>query len=419
MIRILTTLFFLHCACALLAQSIPDTLQKQIPNRLNTTAQQQKPYVILISADGFRYDMADKYQATTLINCRNTGITTKSMKPSFPSLTFPNHYTIATGLYPSHHGIVNNSFYDTKKKAMYYIGSKAVRDSSWYGGTPIWTLAEQQGMLSASFFWVGSEAAIKGVRPTYYYTYSTAIPLKQRVDAVRNWLTLPEEKRPHLITFYISDVDHEAHHTGPGSVETANAVKLVDHYIAALTRVTDSLKLPVNYIFVSDHGMVEVDTSKPTILDLPGIIDTSKFVIPRGSVLMHLYAKDKAAIEPAYTKLKANAKQYDVYRATEIPARWHFSTTDDRYQRIGDIIIVAKSPYIIPMVPKGIKGMHGYDNDEPDMQATFYAWGPAFKPTKLSTINNIDIYPLIAKILGLTITEKIDGSIQSVKKALK
>jgi len=414
---LLIVLFFIPILA--FAQNKPDTVQKEIPHRVNTKEQQQKPYVILISADGFRYDLADRYHATNIIKHRAEGITTRSMKPAYPSLTFPNHYTIATGLYPSHHGLVDNTFYDSKKKATYHIGSKAVRDSSWYGGTPIWTLAEQQHMLSASFFWVGSEAAIQGVRPTYYYNYSTAIPLAKRIEAVRKWLTLPEEKRPHLITFYISDVDHEAHMHGPVSKETEHAVKTVDEYIAALTHVTDSLKLPVNYIFVSDHGMAEVDTTKTNILNLPQLIDTSKFVIPRGSTILHLYAKDKSAIEPAYQKLKGTSKYYDVYRATEVPTRLRYSTTDDRYQRIGDIVIIARSPYLIPNTYKGVHGMHGYDNEVPDMQATFYAWGPAFKPTTLTTIDNIDIYPLIARILGLTITEKIDGSIKSLQKALK
>lgn len=402
-----------------LCQTPPDTVQKHISGRTNSKTQQQKPYVILISADGFRHDMADKYQATNIIKHRSRGVAARAMKPAFPSLTFPNHYSIVTGLYPAHHGIVNNTFYDTIKKKTYYIGSKAVRDSSWYGGIPIWTLAEQQQMVSASFFWVGSEAAIKGVRPTYYYNYSTAIPMKTRVAAVRKWLTLPEDKRPHLITFYISDVDHEAHMHGPDSPETGHAVKIVDDYIGALTHLTDSLKLPVNYIFVSDHGMITVDTTKSRILNLPELIDTSKFVIPRGSIVMHLYAKDKKAIEPAYKKLKAAAEYYSVYRAVDIPTRWHYSPADDRFGRIGDIIIVAKASYIIPWVPKGIRGMHGYDNDLPEMQATFYAWGPAFKKTTLESLNNVDVYPLIARILGLTIHEKVDGTLTPLQKTLR
>jgi predicted AlkP superfamily pyrophosphatase or phosphodiesterase len=146
------------------------------------------------------------------------------LQSSFPSLTFPNHYTLVTGLYPAHHGLVDNSFYDPAKDAYYSVGNKsAVQDSSWYGGTPLWVLAEKQGMLSASFYWVGSEAAIQGVRPTYYYKFNTKISMDSRIRVVHDWLSLPEEKRPHFITFYIPDVDHQEHLHGVNSKETSES----------------------------------------------------------------------------------------------------------------------------------------------------------------------------------------------------
>ncbi|HZK65297.1 MAG TPA: ectonucleotide pyrophosphatase/phosphodiesterase, partial [Puia sp.] len=169
----LSALFFF--TGALQAQ---DTAQQIVPGRFNRPDQLKKPYVILISADGFRYDLADKYHATNLLRLRKEGVEAAYLQSSFPSLTFPNHYTIVTGLYPAHHGLVDNSFYDPAKDASYSIGNKsAVQDSSWYGGTPLWVLAEKQGMLSASFYWVGSEAAIQGVRPTYYYKFNTKISM--------------------------------------------------------------------------------------------------------------------------------------------------------------------------------------------------------------------------------------------------
>src|SRR5574338_438511 len=153
------------------AQNIPDTTQKIISGRINSPEQQLKPYVILISADGFRYDYADKYEAKNLLQLSSEGVRAESMIPSYPSLTFPNHYTIVTGLYPSHHGLVNNFFYDRNRKAFYSMRNpKTVKDGTWYGGTPLWVLAEQQQMLTASFYWVGSEADIKGVLSTYYYS---------------------------------------------------------------------------------------------------------------------------------------------------------------------------------------------------------------------------------------------------------
>jgi len=150
-----------------------DTVQKIIPGRTNSPAWLQKPYVIMISADGFRHDLADKYHAVHLIALRDNGVAASGMRPSYPSLTFPNHYTLATGLYPAHHGLVDNAFFDPARNTGYRMGDKkTVADSSWYGGTPLWVLAEKQHMLSASFYWVASEAAIQGIRPTYYYVYN-------------------------------------------------------------------------------------------------------------------------------------------------------------------------------------------------------------------------------------------------------
>lgn len=409
---------FVVFPCFLFAQ--PDSTQHIVPGRKNSAAQQQKPYVILISADGFRHDFADKYQATNLKGLRRSGVAAKSMIPSFPSLTFPNHYSIATGLYPAHHGLVDNTFYDPQKKQLYRIANRqAVEDSSWYGGTPLWVLAEQQQMISACFYWVGSEAAVRGVRPTHYYRYNELIDIDQRLEIVKSWLTLPQEKRPHLITFYMSDVDHEAHSYGPDSKQTEEAVQFIDRTVARLVRMTDSLKLPVNYIFVSDHGMTAVDTTN--FVSFPAAADTNRFFIPFAEELVHLYAKDKKFIQPAYKALKKEAKDFSVYKLTETPQRWHYSDKDDRYKRAGDFLLIPKLPRIFNARKRKVSpGQHGFDNAFPDMHASFYAWGPAFKQNlTIDSFENVHVYPLIAKILGLTISEKIDGSLTVLQPILR
>jgi predicted AlkP superfamily pyrophosphatase or phosphodiesterase len=404
----------------LFAQAPADSTQQVVPGRSNSAAQQQKPYVIFISADGFRHDLADKYHATNLLSLRAKGAAAQSMKPSFPSVTFPNHYTLATGLYPSHHGLVDNTFFDRRLGRGYRIGDrKAVEDSSFYGGTPIWVLAEQQHMLSSSFFWVGSETAVSGVRPTYYYRFNDKISFDTRLRAVKDWLTLPEDKRPHLITFYLSQVDHAEHMFGPNSKETEEAVHLVDDVIGRMVKMVDSLHLPVNYIFVSDHGMVQVDTLHG-IENPMASIDTSKFVVSFGGTLIHLYAKDRKDIVPAYQALKKHADGFDVYLPADMPSRWHYSDKDDRYRRIGDILLVAHSPRIFHGHGRIIPGEHGYDNSLPDMGATFYAWGPAIRPgMTIPAFENVNVYPLIAKILGLGIREKIDGNLKVLQPILR
>lgn len=423
-ILFLLVLFLLAiCSFSATSAQITDTDQKTVSGRENDSRQEKKPYVIFISADGFRHDLADKFHATHLQALRARGVAASSMIPSFPSVTFPNHYSLATGLYPAHHGLVDNTFYDPAKNRVYRISDRAaVTDSSWYGGVPIWVLAEQQKMLSASFFWVGSEAAIKGIRPSYYYLYNDRIPLDARLQAVKAWLTLPENKRPHLILFYLSQVDHAEHLFGPDSKETEAAVHLVDDCVGKMTEMVDSLHLPVNFVFVSDHGMAAVDTAHGIF---PAGIDTAAFKVTFGETMIHLYAKHKASIPAEYLALKKETgaeenPSYDVYLASDMPARWHYSKSDDRYGRIGDILLVARAPKVFGIPGRKINpGAHGFDNALPDMGATFYAWGPAFRRDTIPSFSNVNVYPLIARILGLTISQPVDGSLRTLSGTLK
>ncbi len=411
--------FFLHAQDSVKHVSA-DTSQHIIPGRINSPDQRTKPYIILISADGFRYDLADKFNAANLIRLRQSGVASEYMIPVFPSLTFPNHYSIATGDYPAHDGIVDNSFFDPSRKELYSMSNKkAVEDSSWYNATPIWVLSEKQGLLSASFYWVGAEAAIRSWRPTYYYKFNTQISMEDRIQDVRNWLLLPEEKRPHLITFYIPDVDHQEHSYGVSSKQTEEAVHYVDRSVAKLVSTLDSLHLPINYIFVSDHGMADLDTLHT--LSLPKSLDTSRFLILNSLAIAHLYAKDPSDILPAYKILKSAAKDYDVYLAEKLPARWHYSKKDDKNNRIGDIILVSHIPKVFKFGSRSVPvATHGFDPADALMHASFYAWGPDFKShLKIKGFENIHIYPLIASVLQLKITDPVDGNLNVLSPILK
>jgi predicted AlkP superfamily pyrophosphatase or phosphodiesterase len=396
-----------------------DTTQHRVQGRSNTPEQQQKPYVIMISMDGFRYDYADKYQATNLLRLSGQGVRAAAMMPSFPSLTFPNHYTLATGLYPSHHGLVANSFYDPQKKDKYTMSDKTkVTDSSWYGGTPLWVLAEQQQMLAASLFWVGSEAAVKGTRASYYYNYNEDIPIPRRIQIVKDWLSLPAVQRPHLIMFYLSEPDHAGHTYGPDAPQTGQAVKMVDEVINQLTEMAKTTGLPVNFVVVSDHGMTEVDRDHP--LALPVAIDPEKFIIPSSGTMVDIHAKNPADIQPLYDLLKKDEKDYKVYLKTNMPDYLHYGSKDDTMNRIGDILIIPEWPKVFSNRPPGM-GYHGFDPYKvKNMQASFFAWGPAFKSgLKIPMFENVNVYPLVAEILGLTITDKIDGKREVLQNVLK
>jgi predicted AlkP superfamily pyrophosphatase or phosphodiesterase len=396
-----------------------DSLQHITEGRFNSTAQQKKPYVILISADGFRFDYPEKYQAENLLQLSAGGVRAASMIPSFPSLTFPNHYTIVTGLYPSHHGLVNNTFYDHTKQATYKMGNRErVQDGSWYGGTPLWVLADQQQMVSASMFWVGSEAAIQNVHPAYYYDYNEKIPISTRIETVRNWLQLPEDRRPHLITFYLSEPDHAGHDQGPDAQQTAAAVGSVDSTIRALTDVVAATGLPVNFIFLADHGMTSPDRDHP--IPTPSVINREKFILSTAGTMLMLHAKDKADIMPLYEQLKKEEKNYKTWLKTDLPPAYRYGADDDVMNRVGDILLISQWPYVFTD-RKPNAGYHGFfANEVKDMHAVFMAWGPSFKKgITIPSFDNVHVYPLVAEILGLKVTEPIDGRKEVLHKILK
>lgn len=417
---ILTVLF---CILSATVSAQPDTTQQIIKGRNNSRQQQAKPYVILISADGFRYDYARKYQAKHLLALSEAGVSAASMLPAFPSITFPNHYTLVTGLYPAHHGLVSNKFYAPQLKRTYNYKSATATEGLWYGGTPLWVLAEQQHMLSASFYWVGSEAPVKGVLPTYYYHYNEQIKIHNRIEAVKHWLQLPAAKRPHLITIYFPEVDHAGHQYGPESGETAKQVHFIDSAVNELVKAISQTKLKVNYLFVSDHGMITV--SGKNALQLPSVIDTNKFIVSGDAALVELYARatDTRNIGNTYRALLRNAKGkgYSVYLKSNMPAYLHYGAKDDLHHHIGDILLIPHFPYIFQLGKGKINpGFHGYDpHAVKAMGATFYAWGPAFKKRlKIRSFENVNVYPIITRILGLHYTNKIDGTAEVANEVL-
>jgi len=409
MARIQLFVLSLFCAFGLAHAQVAAVIA--VDHGPNAEAQQSKHYVVLVSLDGFRYDYAKKYGAKHLLAIAARGASVPDgMIPSYPSLTFPNHYTLVTGLYPEHHGIVGNQFYDPERKERYsYTDPMTNGDGSWYGGTPLWSLAEKQGMRSACFYWPGSEAEIAGERPTYYLHFDNKFPDDKRIDQVIAWLRLPTDQRPHFITLYYSNVDHAGHEFGPDSPQTAEAVRHVDELMGTLEVDLKALQLPVDLIIVSDHGMEKIqggwiDLDKYAPLD--GLIVTSEF----------LYAPTEEAANATYQKLKAADPAFMVYRRANVPAELHFNSNP----REGDPIIIARGPYAIrahvPPVDHEDKaplaGNHGFDPYMmPTMKAVFYAEGPDIRAgVKLKSFENVNVYPLVVKILGLD-APPVDGSL--------
>ena len=300
------------------------------------------PYVILISLDGFRHDYVEKFDTPHLQKLISQGVSAKAMLPSYPSKTFPNHYTIVTGLYPDHHGLVDNSFYDPELDLQYSTRNRSVVENpAFYGGTPLWQLVQQKGMKSASYFWVGSEAPVTGSFPDYYHIYDGAVPNEARINAAIDWLNLPASERPNFMTLYFSLVDSQGHATGPNAEATKQTVLEADRLIGLLVEKLKTVDLPVNIIITSDHGMHEIaprDEAYLTVSDLLKDFDRDKFRFVGNGAHGHFYAQDKSYLNEIATALRArpdNAISLKYFSRDEMPKNWHYGTN----KRVGDLFI--------------------------------------------------------------------------------
>ena len=386
--------------------------------RANDLEHRDKPYVLLISLDGYRHDYTDMYNVPNLRRLAEEGVRAESLIPGYPSETFPNHYGIATGMYPGTHGIVANDFFDRARDARYSLGNiETVEDGSWYGGTPLWVAAEQQGMVAASYFWVGSEADVQGVRPTYYHRYDGSVPHGERIESVLEWLSSPSEYRPHLITLYFSAIDSAGHASGTTSSELQEAIERLDSQLGSLFDRIEALDIDVNVFVVSDHGMIDLDPER--IVRLDDVVDVNGVRIIGSGAHSFLYIDDAVRRSKLYSDLKSQEDHYRVYRREDTPDSWHF-----RHERIGDLVIEADAPYSIRL--RRMRGdlsaaAHGYDPHRfPEMQGIFYARGPALiEETEIPSFENVHIYPLIMELLGLEIPEEIDGSLSVLEGILR
>lgn len=392
---------------------------------IDTTEAHPQPQVdpvILISIDGFGWDYPEKTETPNLDYLAKHGVRAGSLISCFPTKTFPNHYTIVTGLYPENHGIVANNMFDPATGEYFSLGrNEAIHDPKWWGGEPIWVTAEKQGLTAACFFWPGSSTKINGTLPTYWYEYDGSVPNEARIEQVLQWLELPEAQRPDFITTYFSFVDDAGHDGGPDSPEVIAAIAYADSLVGMLLerlRVRDLLE-EVNLILVSDHGMCEISADRTIFLD--DYIDLAEVEVVDWNPVAAIRPTNMT-VEEIYAKLKDAHPHLQVYRKAEIPERWHYS----EHRRIMPIIAVADEGWSIisretfekrPYYATG--GNHGFDNRLQSMGAYFAAHGPAFKSgLTMEPFQNIHIYELMTHILDLQPAPN-DGSIDSVRVVLK
>ena len=375
-------------------------------------------YVLLVSMDGFRADYLEKTYTPNFDNMSKNGIRSEGLIPVFISKTFPNHYSIATGMYPENHGLIANSFYASDLDKFYSIRDReSVEDGDFYGGEPIWVTAERQGVKTASYFWVGTEAAIAGVHPSIWKRYDQKVPFDDRIDSVMTWFSLQISQRPRLVMLYFHEPDWTGHQYGPNSKETVKQIQRMDGIIGTIMEKAGKLSIAdkLNVLVVSDHGMTDVHPEQT--IDLSAYTNLSGVTTTGAGPTVFLSADSRKRLTSVYNELQ-QLPNAQVYWKRDIPERWHYRD----HERIPEVLIIADEGWtLMPMGhgPGMPKGTHGYDNKLISMQSIFVADGPAFKSGySREVFENIHIYPLLVYILGLEPYAGIDGDLDVVKDML-
>jgi predicted AlkP superfamily pyrophosphatase or phosphodiesterase len=387
-----------------------------------------RPTTILISLDGFRADFLNRKITPALNAFIASGVSPKYMLPSFPSVTFPNHFTLVTGLYPESHGVVSNQFWDPEfQEEFWYTNVSVSMQPKWWNAEPLWVTAEHQGVRSAIHMWPGSEAHIPDVEPTYMDKYNGTEALPRKVDSILRWLDMPgdddaaadvhEDLRPQFIATYVPNVDADGHLYGPNSTEIRATIADVDSMLTMLVEglLARNLTEIVNMVIVSDHGMATTSTSR--LVQLDDLIDMSLVDHIDGWPLRGLRLKNPGRDVPIlYKELSQEAAKsgsFDVYTLETMPERYHFTKND----RIAPLWIVPKTGWAV--VEKSNfdvadalatgkeyapKGLHGYDHEHPLMRAIFVARGPAFPHEPNSQVpifQNVEVYNIMCDSLGI------------------
>ena len=373
--------------------------------------QQKRNLTIVVSLDAFRWDYPTIYNTPWLDSIAANGVAA-TMVPSYPSSPVPHHFTLATGLVPDHHGIVNSQFWAPEKGELFSMGDSATRYNPYYfGGEPIWVTAKKQGVKSASIYWVGSDVAIQGLYPDYYLRWDNEprLTYPQRVEEALRIAKLPESERPSLLMVYFDEPDWTTHHYGPIAEESEAVIEQLDSLMGILYRGLKELDYGVNLIVTSDHGMTEISDEKFISIEQTVNPDWVERIVSTNPT--SIFCKEGCR-DSLFNQL-SKVKHISVWRKEEVPAHLNYGTSN----HLGDIIVAPDLGWQFATTPRGLNGAHGYDINEPDMQIIFRACGPDFKRgyTLPHSFSNVDLYSILAELLKIE-PAKTDGSLEKVQE---
>lgn len=385
-------------------------------------AQTGEPHpVILIGIDGFRADYLDRGLTPTLSRLAAEGAMAEGgMRPSFPTVTYPNFYTLATGLHPNRHGLVYNRMTDPELPGRTFtLGDRReVMDRVWWDdGEPIWVTAERQGLATSVLFWPGSEAAVHGERPRDWLPFEQSVTSRARVNIALGWFTTARADWPALAAVYFDIVDTQGHLFGPGSPELEAALIEVDQAIGALVEGLAARGVQADLVIVADHGMAETSGERIVWLDDWIAADAVDSFTYGPLAFVDPAPGHEGELEGA---LARDPERMDCWRRENLPVRFAYGS----HRRISQVVCLAEAGWTVGQRgrtdPDRVRpGTHGFDPDLPQMQALFVAWGPSFRPgVRLPEMDSVDVQPLLGRLLGITVPPG-DGQIEDTASALR
>jgi predicted AlkP superfamily pyrophosphatase or phosphodiesterase len=371
--------------------------------------QPARPIVILISLDGWRWDYIDRFKPPVLSRLAAAGVRAEGLIPIFPSKTFPNHYTMVTGLHAARHGITSNNMTDPGLPSRFTLSNRDVQqDTRWWGGEPLWVGVERQGQIAATMFWPGSDVEIAGDRPAYWRPYEHDLPNETRVDQLLAWLDEPEPRRPTFLTLYFSDVDTAGHRFGPLSEQTRRAALHVDGMIGRLMAGLErrGLSSRANYVIVSDHGMAELSRERRIFLD--DYLDLATIDLVDSAPIVGINPRPGVSVDSVFQALAGKHQALQVFTRDTLPEDHRLR----HHPRLPDIIGIADDGWH-PTTRAWLAreqtddefpgGNHGYEPRHQSMHGLFVAMGPRLKSgVVVPAFDNIHVYELLCALLGVS-----------------
>lgn len=405
-------------SCVLLTSSITVATKSGSNNKL-----------VLFLLDGVRWDYLDQ-EGIDLPGFKRIireGVKADYMVPDMPTLSYPNYYSLMTGLHVESHGFAGNYMYDFEHDTYFNKGMNPEQIHSywWDHAEPLWISVVKQGKRAYMYQWPGCEVDIRGYKPTFCEVLNRVPTIKNLQDSVDAGIKVLTEDKADLVGIYVELIDDYGHKYGPASRKMNDILVKVDKEINRMIETLEKKNIldSVNIMIFSDHGMTPISESR--VVDISPYVDMNDIdIMLEQGPNCYIWPKD-GKLEKVFIELSSMKNPHvTTYKKKDIPDLWFYKS----HPRISPILLVAENGWVIITPKKSeflsysetgpMKGFHGYAKEEEDMRAIFTAAGPDFKRNyRIKPFLNIQLYQIMCRILNIT-PQPHNGTWSEVKDML-